>query len=294
MSNESGTVFSFWYKGKLSPYEQLTIRSVLDQGYTHKLLTYNPNINAPQGTVVIDLSKEIPEDQVLTYESGSPALFSNLLRYQKLPEENWWWFDLDVVLQDRLPAGKSLYAAWQDEDTVGTAVLFLQEKALSATLVNNFHASRAKKSYGETGPKLFRDTLLEECRADQILPPPIFYPVRWQEAYRLFDPEEQGLESALEDSCAVHFWNEMIRRMGISKKLAPPRGSFIAEQLASYGLYDAFSGRYQPSTFQSLISNYKAMLERDQLKRKYHMIRGSKVWKIVRPVRSLLGQKPIN
>ena len=294
MTDGSEMVFSFWYKGNLSPYEILTIKSALAQGYTYKLLTYNPDINAPQGTQVIDLSKEIPEDQVLTYESGSPALFSNLLRYQKLTDENWWWLDLDVVLLHRLPAGNPLYAAWQDEDTVGTAVLFVQEKELSAALVNNFHATREKQSYGETGPKLFRDTLLEEGRGDQILPPPIFYPVGWPEAYRLFDPEEEDLGSVLKDSCAVHFWNEMIRRMGISKQLAPPRGSFIADQLDAYGLYDAFSGQYRASTFQSLIENYRATLERDQLRRKYNMIRGSKVWTMVRPIKSLLGQELID
>ena len=61
-----------------------------------------------------------------------------------------------------------------------------------------------------------------------ILPPSAIYPVHWSEAWRLITSEEVGYCTNLAgDSYAVHWWNEIFRRMGIAKEKLPPTTSYL-------------------------------------------------------------------
>jgi tetratricopeptide (TPR) repeat protein len=109
--------------------------------------------------------------------------------------------------------------------------------------------------WGQIGPQLLT-RLLPQFPDVEILPAQSFYPVHWREAWRLvLAGEYDYCAGAAEGSYAVHWWNEVFRRIGFSKEKFPPKGSFL-EQHAS-DILDGDVDAWPEAMVATWVGNYR-------------------------------------
>jgi hypothetical protein len=105
-------VHGLWIGNLLEPMQLLTIHSFMAHGFEFYLWTYNAKLAPiPDGIVLEDANKVIPEDRVFRYPQNSPidvefgkgsyAGFSDIFRYKVLYEYGGWYTDMDITCLKR-------------------------------------------------------------------------------------------------------------------------------------------------------------------------------------------------
>lgn len=236
-----GLIRSFWYKGPLSPYENLCLSSFVAHG--HRLILYSyEQIEVPAGVQVADASTVFPETEVYLYtegaSAGSPSAFSNMFRYELLRRFGGWWCDTDVIcLRQDLPE-QDLAFAYQDDVNINGAVLKIPaDHPLAYQLVSEAKSLGKNIRWGQAGPDLITRLVKLNNLQDYLLPPQLVYPIHWSRALDLLNPDlGREIAERVSDSIFVHVWNEMLRRAPILKEVGPPEGSFLHEQFCHYNI----------------------------------------------------------
>jgi hypothetical protein len=91
------TANAIWIGPKLGPIHAACLRSFVRAGHRMVLHSYDPPSDVPSGVELADARALMPESQIVRYEeSGSPALFANLFRYQTLRAGLGLYVDCDV------------------------------------------------------------------------------------------------------------------------------------------------------------------------------------------------------
>jgi hypothetical protein len=231
MSDNANVIRMFWHGAALSSYERLSIASFLKHGHRVEVFSYNELI-LPDGAVRVDASTVLPESEVFAYRhgtgKGSVSAFSNLFRYKMLHDLGGIWADCDVLCLRSMHSLPVACVAWEDSTSVNSGVMrFPPGHALPGELYRQAAALGKDIVWGQIGPQLLT-RLLPQFPDVEILSKQSFYPVHWREAWRLVQAGEYDYcAGAAEGSYAVHWWNEIFRRIGISKEKLPPRGSFL-------------------------------------------------------------------
>lgn len=102
-------------------------------------------------------------------------------------------------------------------------------------------------SWGDTGPRLL--TAIHGMKAG--LPESLFYPVHFDDYYKVFLPKYPDECSALcTDSYALHLWNNRVVKMGLFKRIGPPAGSFLHQVFARTGANSLFREFYPTSVMR--------------------------------------------
>jgi len=83
----------------------------------------------------------------------------------------------------------------------------------------------AKLQWGNAGPIALTYLVNAHGLADVALPQEVLYPVRWQDADWILEPDRSLEDVITPQTVSVHFWNERIK--GFKHKPAPP-GSVLA------------------------------------------------------------------
>ena len=259
MSDNTDVVRMFWYGSTLSPYERLSIASFLKHGHHVEVFSYS-ELNLPEGAVRVDAATVLPESEVFAYRrgagKGSVSAFSNMFRYKMLHELGGLWADCDVLCLRPMHSLPAACVAWEDGATVATGVMrFPPGHALPGELYRQAVALGKDIVWGQIGPQLLT-RLLPQFPDVEILPAQSFYPVHWCEAWRLILPGEYDFcTSAAEGSYAVHWWNEIFRRIGIPKEKLPSKGSFL-EQHAS-DILDGEIDVWPEAIVSTWVENYR-------------------------------------
>lgn len=259
MSDNANVVRMFWYGTTLSPYERLSIASFLKHGHRVEVFSYN-ELSLPDGAVRVDASTVLPEREVFTYQhgagKGSVSAFSNLFRYKMLHELGGIWADCDVLCLRPMHDLPAACVAREDDATVATGVMrFPPGHALPGELYKQAVALGKNIVWGQIGPQLLT-RLLPQFPDVEILPAQSFYPVHWREAWRLvLAGEHNYCAGAAEGSYAVHWWNEVFRRIGIPKEKFPPQGSFLERHATS--LLGEGIGTWPEATIATWVSNFR-------------------------------------
>src|SRR3984957_2343980 len=119
-------VRAFWTGPQLSPYEELSLRSLVAGGARTLLYSTNVAVRVPEGVERVD-AREILSGQVhqFTFADGvrSPALHSDLFRYLALQQFGGWYADLDIVLVAREMPHSKIYIARESDALVNGAVM---------------------------------------------------------------------------------------------------------------------------------------------------------------------------
>lgn len=271
MSDNANVVRMFWHGTTISSYERLSIASFLKHGHRVEVFSYN-ELSLPDGAVRVDAATILPEREVFTYQrgagKGSVSAFSNLFRYKMLYELGGIWADCDVLCLRSMHSLPVACVAREDSVSVNNGVMrFPPGHALPDELYRQAVALGQDIVWGQIGPQLLT-RLLPQFPDVEILPAQSFYPVHWREAWRLvLAGEYDHCASAAEGSYAVHWWNEVFRRIGIPKEKLPPRGSFLEQHASDIlgGDVDAWPeamvatwvGNYRKSSMPGMFKQYR-------------------------------------
>lgn len=243
-------VRTFWH-GPFSPYEALCLSSFLHAGIAVELYSYHPIAGLPEGTIPKD-AREILDRDVAFYQhefdGPSPSLHSNEFRYALLDRLGGWWVDTDVMLvAPALPDVDCFLARQSDRELNGAVMCFRAGHPLIRAARERTSARAKDVRWGEVGPKLL--TELQPQLASRLQPSPrqAAYAIGADEFQKFLLPETcDEVEQRISGSAFVHLWNEMWRKAGIPKTIAPPKGSWLDRMFERHGLNPAWSNRLEP------------------------------------------------
>jgi hypothetical protein len=246
---------SLWIGSRLSPLEQLCIKSFLEHGHRFVLYAYQDVADVPRGCEVEDARAIVSEADVFYYAPGllvgSPAGFSDQFRYEVLQARGGWWADTDVLCLRTDIADTPYVFAPEDDKFFNGAVLKAPRESEFLERALTHARMRARASGGEIGlnelgpplvSQLVRELGLEPCawkRED-------LYPLGWNQVLDFFDPAQADrIEALVASSTFVHLWTNMLRIANVLKDVRPPEGSYLDRMYAAYGIEFPAYRRYE-------------------------------------------------
>ncbi len=224
---------AFWSGPPLSVYEELSLASFVARGQQVIVYSYDRSLRVPQGVELADANEIMPGGRIYEFVhpwgERTPALHSDLFRYELLRRLGDWYFDLDVVLLRDSPPECSIYLGREDEAIINGAVMRLppgSDIMIAATDRARNILDNAK--WGGIGPAFITSLAQEFGLAKLACAWPIVFPIRPAEVPLLFLPEHRDeLVERVAAADFVHFWHEIWRQVRIPKMYGPPEGSFL-------------------------------------------------------------------
>jgi Glycosyltransferase sugar-binding region containing DXD motif/Alpha 1,4-glycosyltransferase conserved region len=249
MSDNTNTVRTMWHGSSLSVYEELSLLSFVKSGHEVELYAYD-DLSHPPGVKLCDANEVLPASDVFSYKEGwgkgSFAAFSDVFRYKLLYEKGGIWADLDILCLRPLDDLPNAFVGRVSKNALGTGMIKLPTgDALGLELYQKSLALGRDFRFGEAGPDLINNVLQKGGFSCQILPPETFYPIGWNEATLLIDPSEgPNCSRRTQTSHCVHWWNTILKGVGLPREALPPKGSFLyseAERVFGHSKLKAWS-----------------------------------------------------
>jgi hypothetical protein len=101
------------------------------------------------------------------------------------------------------------------------------------------------------------------------LPESLFYPVHFDDYYKVFLPQYlEECSTLCTDAYTLHLWNNRVVKMGLFKRVGPPVGSFLHQVFARTGANSLFREFYPANVMQTMIDNTVQKVGRDEGVRK--------------------------
>jgi hypothetical protein len=241
---------SLWIGDALGPVERACLRSVVRKGHPLSLYCYGPVAGVPERVEVRDASEIIPEEAIFRQPSGSVGHFADWFRYEVQKRGLGTWIDTDLYLLAPLDGDSPFLFGQQQPGVVNNGVLRLpQDSPVIAELLRPFEegttptwlpwrtyirarwrqllsgkADFGRLPWGSTGPYALTPLIRKAGLLSEALPPDVFYPVPWQRAGWILDPDLKLERMVTRRTIAIHLWNECIRGF---KDEPAPEGSFL-------------------------------------------------------------------
>ena len=252
---------SFWYRGALSPYEHLCLKSFVAKGHDFTLYSYD-KIEVPRGVRLEDASSIFSEKDVFFHklgpEAGSVSPFSNWFRYKLLDDFGDWWTDTDVLcLSEEVPREEICFA-YQDGLNVNGALLKISAgHPFSKALLHEAYALGKNPDWGQCGPILVTRVVKELSLGRFAVPTNRFYPLHFSHALDVLIPKlRDEVKLAVQESYFLHLWNEILRRAPVLKHVKPPHGSYLWEQFVEHGVEFAGTAQYSEYQIQRVVESF--------------------------------------
>lgn len=227
----SGVIQSLWIGGELSPMERLAIASFLHHGHRFDLYVYDEVKHVPAGATLRDAGEILPRERVFRYrEHDTVSGFSNYFRYRLLLERGGWWVDTDIVcLRPFDFETEHVFASEPAREgaTPASCVIRAPRGSRAMQLAWEYCDGRdaATLRWGETGPRLVKE-IVAACGLEELVQPAeVFCPLSFFQWRSIVEGPPPRFGPATR---AVHLWNDMWRRGGVSKDAVPP-GTLYAE-----------------------------------------------------------------
>jgi hypothetical protein len=248
---------SLWIGDRLSPIEQISALSFLEQGHRLSLYVTGPLRGVPPGVQLRDAREVLPLPDIVRHrKTRSPALHSDLFRYALLDKTGATWVDLDLVALRPIDLASPYLIGWESENWINGAVLRLPRESPTLRQLLRYDAAYVgypphlgrfrrwkyvarslgrglpitKWPWGSLGPRALTHHMRENGEAVHALPVQAFYPVPMAKVDWLLLPGRLQRSSFGPESMAVHVWGSHLRRLARS----------------------AFAGRIDPSSFLGL------------------------------------------
>lgn len=258
------TIQMFWHGPALTRIERLCMQSFLDHGHPVHLYGYEPPENAPGGVQILDAEEILSRKSLFRHpKTGSMAIFADWFRYRVLHEKGGIWADTDVVCLRPIDYPRQELFAWQDPEVINNAIIGLPVghdlASIMAECCNHPNkirpfdglAMRLRKlrrrwfegnlrenvEWGENGPLGFTRVAHFYGYSKLALPSWHFYPVYYDDWFKVFDGTLKADSELLERATALHLWNEMMRREpGFDKNGRFPGGSLFEHLCARHSV----------------------------------------------------------
>lgn len=215
-------ISSLWIGDRLSTMERLSVSSFLKQGHEFHLYVYGNVAGAPAGTVLRDGNEILPESRIFTYTRHATfSGFSNYFRYKLLLERGGWWVDLDTVcLKPFQFPEEYVFSSEVDDGSPHVNCGMLKAPPRSPVMAYLWERCEGMDpknlTWGQCGPQLMHEAVERFSLQKFVQPPEVFCPIPHHEWRQIVNPEASWIFGA--ETRAVHLWNEMWRRAGISKE----------------------------------------------------------------------------
>ncbi|MGY6202553.1 hypothetical protein [Paraburkholderia strydomiana] len=240
---------SFWHGPELSAYEVACLSSFTAYGNDVALYTYGEVQNVPKGVIVKDASEIVKSDALTAFSiDGTPSMahFTDYFRFVMFTKTDEIWVDTDMLLLrafDRSLEGNII--GRESATSICTALLRLDPAdPRLLELLQRIEAMKGTSiKWGDTGPRL----LTSVYGVNAGVPESDFYPVHFDDYYKVFLPQYFDECAALcANSYSLHLWNNRVVKMGLFKRVGPPRGSFLHHVFESRSARTDFSGSFIP------------------------------------------------
>jgi hypothetical protein len=262
---------SFWQGPELSPYEVACLASFTAYGNEVSLYSYHEVKNLPKGVIARDACAILPPDSLNDFPiRGVPSMahFTDYFRFIMFTRSDEIWIDTDMLLLRAFDLGAEGDLIGRESPTsICTALLRLDPNdARLADLIRRVDAmKRTDISWGDTGPRLL--TAVYGVKAG--LPESLFYPVHFDDYYKVFLPRYMDECSTLcSNAYTLHLWNNRVVKLGLFKRIGPPVGSFLHHVFETLGANDLFTEFYPTSVMETMIDNAVGKVGRDEGVRK--------------------------
>lgn len=258
---------SLWIGDRLSPLEQTSALSFLEQGHELTLYVMGAVQGIPPGVKIRDANEVFKTNTIVRHrKTGSPALHSDLFRFALLGSTDFTWVDLDIICLRPFVFASDYVFGLETPDEVNGAVLKLPKSSLALTDLLKYnehttgyppHLSRARKAkyflksmgrglhisqwpWGSVGPRGLTFHLRRHDEFQHAMPIDAFYPVPLQQAHTFTEPDRLNRDHFGEGTYAVHLWGkelrETIRRQGGGVQ---PR-SFLGQEMIRQQAWSGF------------------------------------------------------
>lgn len=221
---------TLWIGSRLSPLEQLCIKSFTSKGKIYELYCYEDIEEVPDGCAIKDANSILSKDSIFFYKNnGSPAGFSNWFRYELLKKTGGTWVDTDVFLLKKDDQPKPFLMADQGNGKINNAILRIPSNHPSLDYCTE-ECKKAKDNvtWGQTGPELITKMVNKFQLASQLSPTYELYPINYEKWHWTLTPSTKSLtEESVKHATYLHLWNEMMKRSNYDKNTPPPPGSFL-------------------------------------------------------------------
>lgn len=247
-------VRSFWH-GPFSPYEALCLSSFVAAGVEVELFGEEPQSGLPRG-VRWRSAREILDQDVAYYrhefDGPSPSLHANHFRYALLETLGGWWVDTDVMFAgSELPAVEVFLARQSDEELNGAVMRFPASHPIMRAARERTATILQEARWGDTGPKLVTELLTANAPNTALAPRESTYAIGPDEFQKFLLPAAcEEVDARTINSTFVHLWNEMWRRAGIPKTIAPPRGCWLDRMFERYEIPVVWSDRLDAASVE--------------------------------------------
>jgi hypothetical protein len=240
-------VRSFWH-GQFSPYEALCLSSFVAAGVQVELFCEGPVSGLPEGATRRD-ARDILDQEVAFYrhefDGPSPALHANHFRYALLEKLGGWWVDTDVMLTAAGLPVTNIFLAQQPDRRLNNSVMrFPAGHSLMKAARQQAGARLEDARWGDTGPKLLTELQPAYAPELEIAPCQSAYAIGPDEFQKFLLPEARDeVDERTANSSFVHLWNEMWRKAGVPKNIAPPKGCWLDRMFERYQVPAIWSDR---------------------------------------------------
>jgi hypothetical protein len=223
-----------WVGDKLSPMEQMCIKSFLRMGHPFHLYVYGKVDGVPAGTTIKQAAWVAPEWKIKSFQNL--ANFSDYFRFLLLYKNGGYWVDLDVFAVWPFDFSEPYVFSTQltaigGVDDVNTGVIKMPAGCeLARYCVEAIAATDTMKNgWPDIGPNLLIEATGRYGLQNYAHPHWDFCPLHYFEApNNVFGPD--SAMRCVGDAHAIHLWNEEARRAGIDK-FGPQLGSSLFESL---------------------------------------------------------------
>ena len=242
---------TLWIGGSLGPVERACLRSVVRQGHRLGLYTYGHVNGVPPQVEQRDASEILPLEVITAPWCARVNLYSDWFRYELVRRGLGTWVDADIYLLSPLDTEAPYLFGAQSPEFLNNAVFRVpHESRLLAELIEPFekrttpkwipwhkylpkkarelltgHVDLTDMPWATMGPVALTALARKFGVAQLAQPQERFFPVPWQEAGWIADPNI-GLDDVISDgTVAIHLWNNCISGF---KNAPAPRGSFLA------------------------------------------------------------------
>jgi hypothetical protein len=232
------------------------LRSFVTQGHEVVLHAYERPDNVPDGVVLSDASELLPASAILRYtDGGSPAIHADFLRYEILARGLGLYVDCDCYCLKPVEDAESVYG-WESRTRIANAVLKLPSDSPVLTELRRLRVARAfvppwasprRRAYyraraalgvpvrlqdmpwGYTGPSALTWYLKQYGLEGMAAPIDVFYPVHYEQAGLLLDPDLSISDLVTHRTVILHLSNEVLRHRDLSNvPPTSPLGTILA------------------------------------------------------------------
>ena len=249
---------TLWVGEKLGPIERACLKSITRSGNRLALYCFAEPSGVPEGVEVRDASEGLALKDMLEVSGGRADLYSDWFRYELMAKGiGGTWVDTDIYAVGLFDDTEPHLFGDQGKGVFHTAVLRLPpdspmlpgllevfRERTTPTWMRKKHywpmrirelltgkADLSKTTWGTTAPYALTAMARKFHLEHLAQPPERFYPVPFEQAHWLLDPNTKVEDVTTEGTVAVHLWNECIRTY---KNKPAPAGSFL-ERLQQEG-----------------------------------------------------------